>query len=395
VCNAFPGRVGCPNVGWSYSLNVSSLAAGSHTLTIAAMDSASVTGSAQLTFVVPAIQPFVSIDAPAANATLSGVVAVSGWAIENTNVAGPNGVASVAVLVDGTQVGTATYGGARTDVCGVFPGRVGCPNVGWSYSLNVASLASGNHTLKVVATDTAGNTGSGSTVFSTGVSPFVDIDAPSANETLSGIVSIGGWAVEGLNAAGANAITSVAVLVDGTQVGTATYGSARADVCTVLPGRPGCPNVGWSYSLNVASLATGSHVLQVVATDAASLTGSSQVTFNVGVLPFVDIEAPAANATLSGVTTIGGWALEGLNATGANGIASVAVFVDGKQVGSATYGAARGDVCAVLPGRPGCPNVGWSYSLDVSLLAAGSHTLRVVATDTANVSGQAQVVFEH
>jgi hypothetical protein len=54
------------------------------------------------------------------------------------------------------------------------------------------------------------------------------------------------------------------------------------------------------------------------------------VTFNVrAVLPWVNIDSPAANATLTGTTTISGWALEGLNAVGPNAISSVAILVDG------------------------------------------------------------------
>ncbi len=112
-----------------------------------------------------------------------------------------------------------------------------------------------------------------------GATPYVNIDLPAPGQTLSGITTLWGWAVEGLAAAGTNAITSVAVMVDGTQVGTATYGGARTDVCAVLPGRPGCPNVGWNYNLNVSLLSAGTHTLKIVATDAASLTGSASVSF--------------------------------------------------------------------------------------------------------------------
>jgi hypothetical protein len=109
--------------------------------------------------------PSVSIDTPAANATLSGTTAIGGWALENTSVVGPNAVSSVTVLVDGGQVGTATYGGPRPDICSVFSGRSGCPNVGWNYNLSVSSLTAGSHTLQIVATDTAGFAGSSTVTF--------------------------------------------------------------------------------------------------------------------------------------------------------------------------------------------------------------------------------------
>jgi N-acetylmuramoyl-L-alanine amidase len=395
VCASLTGRPGCPNVGWSYNLNTSLLAAGSHTLKVTATDTVGNTGSAQVTFLTLGVLPWVDIDAPTAGATLSGTTAISGWTLEGLNAAGPNAIASVAVLVDGTQVGTATYGSNRSDVCASLTGRPGCPNVGWTYNLNVNGLAAGSHTLKVVATDTAAVSGSSQVTFMVAaIVPWVDIDAPAAGATLSGTTAISGWALEGLNAAGPNAISTVAVLVDGTQVGTATYGSNRSDVCGALTGRPGCPNVGWSYNLNVTSLSAGSHTLKVVATDTASVSGSNQVTFLVAAItPWVDIDVPFAGATLSGTTTISGWALEGLNAAGPNAIASVAVLVDGTQVGTATYGSNRSDVCSALTGRPGCPNVGWTYNLNVSALTAGSHTLEILATDTVGLMGSNQVSF--
>jgi hypothetical protein len=54
--------------------------------------------------------------------------------------------------------------------------------------------------------------------------------------------------------------------------------------------------------------------------------------------------------------------------------------VDGVQVGYA-LAVSRPDVCAAFPGRAGCPNVGFSYVWDTSGLSAGSHTLRILATD--------------
>jgi len=63
-------------------------------------------------------------------------------------------------------------------------------------------------------------------------------------------------------------------------------------------------------------------------------------------------------------------------------ISRVQVKVDGTAVGTATYGSSRPDVCAAYPGRPGCPNVGYSFSLDTSTLSVGSHTITVTATDS-------------
>jgi Bacterial Ig domain len=391
VCGVFPGRLGCPNVGWSYGLNTGTVAPGSHTLKIVACDTGGICSSHQVAFTV-SIPPTVYIDYPTANATLTGTVGIGGWALENIAGVGPAAVSSIAVFVDGIQVGTATYGISRPDVCAVFPGRLGCPNVGWSYSLNTAGLAAGNHTLKIVATDTTGSSSFSQLVFAVAILPTVYIDYPTANSTLTGTVGIGGWALENTAMVGPAAVSSVVVIVDGIQVGTASNVS-RPDVCAAFPGRLGCPNVGWTYSLNTSGLTVGNHILKIVATDTAGGFSSSQVVFAVSISPTVYIDYPTANSTLSGTVGIGGWALENTAAVGPAAVSSVAVMVDGIQVGAATYGSARSDVCSAFPGRLGCPNVGWSYSLNTTGLAAGNHTLKIVATDTAGGSSFSQVLF--
>ena len=100
--------------------------------------------------------------------------------------------------------------------------------------------------------------------------------------------------------------------------------------------------------------------------DAVPDTGTASVTITVSnaSLPMVHIDTPAQGAVLSGAITITGWAIDASSAGTA--ISSVQVKVDGNVVGNATYGVSRVDVCTVYPGRPGCPNVGYSYQLNVA-----------------------------
>jgi hypothetical protein len=91
------------------------------------------------------------IDSPAPNATLSGTYLASGWAIDDND-----SIASVAIAVDELPQGFASYGGPRTDVCNVFAGRAGCPNVGWSSTLDTTQLQNGSHTLAVTVKSTHG-----------------------------------------------------------------------------------------------------------------------------------------------------------------------------------------------------------------------------------------------
>jgi hypothetical protein len=106
---------------------------------------------------------------PSAGSTVSGTVTVVGWAIDNTTSVG-TAIGSVQVKVDGAVVGTATYGLSRPDVCNAWPGRPGCPNVGYSFQLNTATLSPGPHTITVSATDTDATPDTGSASISVTVS---------------------------------------------------------------------------------------------------------------------------------------------------------------------------------------------------------------------------------
>jgi len=73
-----------------------------------------------------------------------------------------------------------------------------------------------------------------------------------------------------------------------------------------------------------------------------------------------------------------GWALA---KAGGPAIVLVEMFVDDNYVGLANYGALRPEVCANNQGRPGCPNVGFTYFLDTTPLSAGTHVVKVMAID--------------
>ena len=217
-----------------------------------------------------------------------GTLAIQGWAIDNASGIG-TAIGSVQILVDGAKVGNAAYGSSRADVCAAYPGRPGCPNVGFSYSLNTATLSAGSHTITVSATDTDNtpDTGSASVIIVASATPLstppsVFIDSPKAGSTVSGTLQILGWAIDNTSGVG-TAIGSVQILVDGAKVGNAAYGSNRADVCAAYPGRPGCPNVGYSYLLDTTKLTAGTHTLTVTATDSDSTPDSASATINVTV----------------------------------------------------------------------------------------------------------------
>jgi N-acetylmuramoyl-L-alanine amidase len=328
--------------------------------------------------------PSVHIDFPAPASTVSGLVTVSGWAVDNAAFI-RTAIGSVQVLADGIVVGNATYGISRSDVCNAYPGP-GCPNVGFEYKWNTAALAPGQHTITILASDVdeTPDTGTASVLVTVApVLPTVVIDSPAPGSVLAGSTLVSGWALNNTSAIG-TAVSGVKVKVDGVVVGNATYGINRLDVCIAYPGRTGCPNVGFSYLLNLASLSAGPHTITVSATDSGGIpeVGSSAVPITVAnVPPSVYIDSPAPGAVLSGSVAVTGWALDNATAIG-SAISSVKVKVDGVEVGTATYGTSRPDVCSAYAGRPGCPNVGFTYALNTATLSPGTHLLAVSATDS-------------
>ena len=103
---SIPAGSDCPNVGYSYSLNTSTLSVGSHTIMVTATDSDGTpdAGSSSVTVNVQAPLPAVYIDAPAQGSAVSGTVTVSGWAVDNAAAVG-TAISSVQVTVDGSVVG--------------------------------------------------------------------------------------------------------------------------------------------------------------------------------------------------------------------------------------------------------------------------------------------------
>ena len=110
---------------------------------------------AQAQWLENSLAPFGSLDEPVADATVSGVISVRGWALDN------KAVSQVQMIVDGGAPVTLGYGGSRPDVCMVWPGYSACAgaNVGFQGSLNTSALAADpcGHVLEINVIDNQGN----------------------------------------------------------------------------------------------------------------------------------------------------------------------------------------------------------------------------------------------
>lgn len=109
-------------------------------------------GSWDLSGNVTAQPPSAAFSAPAAGATVSGDVVISGWALDNVAQI-ENAITNVQMQVDGVpQPGLVSMNQAST-ICATYPNRTGCPNVGWSYTWDSRLVANGSRVIKIVVTD--------------------------------------------------------------------------------------------------------------------------------------------------------------------------------------------------------------------------------------------------
>jgi hypothetical protein len=177
--------------------------------------------------------PSVSISAPAAGATVSGVVAISALASDNV------GVASVQFRVDGVAFG------ARDTASP------------WTISWNTATATAGSHALSAVARDAAGNATTSAAVTVTvnntdAIVPTVAMTAPANGATVTGSA-----VTASANAADNIGVVGVQFKLDGAVLGAED---------TTSP---------YSTAWNTTTTANGSHTVTAVARDAAGNTATS------------------------------------------------------------------------------------------------------------------------
>jgi hypothetical protein len=263
-------------------------------------------------------QPVGAIDEPTAGQRVSGVVRVSGFALDF------NRVSKIEVFLDGnpTPTNSADLNLPRPDVLNAFPNYVNSatPRPGYVTSFYTRSLSNGPHSINVKVTE------SGGTQFSLGTvsilvdntvnqAPFgyVDQPAPGVVEGANGSYPIVGWALDD------QGIDHIDFLVDSqivaTAVGrlgdtrvyaqTAQYGSTRPDVAAAFPDVPFAVFSGFVANVDTTKLINGVHVFSVRATDSAgvaSVLGSRTVqVINNGnnLAPFGRIDFPLDKAAFN------------------------------------------------------------------------------------------------
>jgi hypothetical protein len=140
----------------------------------------------------------------------------------------------------------------------------------------------------------------------------------------------------------------------------------------------------------------GTSVFVVRLTDSASQSVTRTLAITVKpadkLAPFGVLETPDVRATLNGIATGSGWALDNV------GVVEVDVLIDNQKAGVAIYGLNRPDIAAVWSSFPDAVHSGFSFTIDSSKLTTGDHTLAVQLLDAAGnttIVGTRTVVFQN
>ena len=160
---AFPGRPRNEQAGWGYMLLTNTLPGGGNgpfTLTATAVDvegHEAVIGERRIVSQNSGSPlPFGTIDTPRQGQTVSGTVVNFGWALTAQPRSIPVDGSTIDVYVDGIMVGHPTYGFARSDIQGLFPGYANTDTAVGFYVLDTTKFANGLHTIFWVVRDNAG-----------------------------------------------------------------------------------------------------------------------------------------------------------------------------------------------------------------------------------------------
>ncbi len=209
------------------------------------------------------------------------------------------------------------------------------------------------------------------------------IEKPLANETVSGMVYVEGWAVD------PTGISRIDLIVDGVFVHSANLSIPRTDVIDSHPGWGGTQNSrpGFQTGFSAARYSNGTHTLMVrIFTEDNKVYEVGQRalvvdnTINQPPLGYVDTPGTVGVYDVNGSFPVAGWAAD------SDGIARIDVQIDNLSTQSAVYGAPRPDVHNTFLDSPSSLFSGFVAHVDSTRLIDGVHTLNVRATDRNGLS---------
>jgi len=315
VAQQYPGYPDSNHAGWVYQLDTTHYLNGVHSITPRILSQSGEVVSLkaqkfQFGNVTHALDPFGAIEFPKHQAELRGHCnvtpaqcfdiegpgtrrwsIVSGYALDPGVQEADTGVGYVELLLDGSLFWNSNrdcgrlnslglvncYGFRRLDLVPIFPHLKDAPHSGFRFALDVGKLitclqySEGSHRLTIRSGDIFEQISTVDEILVTfacdDVTPTTDeesigdIEQPLDGNMYSGTMRVKGWALDW------QGVQRVEILVDGFDVGTATYGLVRPLITPVYPGYPNAAAPGWEHSFDTTEFSNGEHFLEVVVTD--------------------------------------------------------------------------------------------------------------------------------
>ncbi len=334
---------------WSYDNTGTNLSDGDYILTAQATDASgniSVLSSGfsiSIDTTVPNLPVVTAISDDNGSSTTDAITSDNTLIITGTAEAS----STLEVFIDGTAIGT-----TMTNTSGA-----------WSYDYTGTTLADGDYIITAQATDISGNTSVLSTDFPISIDTTVpttpavtSITDDTGSSTTDGITSDNTLIISGT----AEGNSTVEVFIDGTALGTtATNGTGT-----------------WTYDYTGTTLADGSYILTVQATDTASnvsiVSADYPITIdtalpNAPVVTAISDDTGTSNS--DGITTDNTLLING---TG-DATSTITVFIDGFSVGTTTTNALGV----------------WTLDYTGTTISNGAH---IITAQTADASGNESLV---
>lgn len=222
--------------------------------------------------------PFGSFETPANNASVSGAVAVTGWALDTSGIRALDLYARPGTSGTFAYVGSGAFvEGTRPDVAAAYPLYPQATRAGWGYMLLTHGLgADGVYQLQARATDNTGRVTTLGTLTitvanATSSVPFGTLDTPASGGIASGTsYRVQGWVLT----RAPDRVTAVDLYIDNVLRGTVTYGLYSAGLTGFPTSQyPDAP-YGFGYvDVNTTAYSNGWHTLSWVARDSAGHQG--------------------------------------------------------------------------------------------------------------------------
>lgn len=327
-----------------FSFAMPTLGPGNHNVTVEAVDPITNERTTLRTATVANPAPLYSVD-------LVSATKIQGWLFDSDT---PSTARQIRVDINGVQGTPVTANASRPDLVPFFGGA--------NFGFDLTGSYSGK-TIDIYSIDAP--SGEASLIYTNNKAVFGVVDVNNGS-----IVS--GWAYDPDNP---TAVVKVRVDIDGVAGTPFDANATRNDLTPII----GSANHG--FSLSLTTLSPGQHTVAVYVLDATSSSATPKLIGQA----VVQNRPPVGNVDIVNATQIKGWAYEpDLGASAA----TVNVYVDDFFFTTVQANQARPDLLAGLGSQF------HGFTVDLTSLAAGSHSITVTVEDDRNSSQDEIVLFD-